>query len=77
MTAAEREKGKATCGDNKECLFDYAVTGMSTLKIFHDICNHDVLLSLIIMVTNYSLCKYTANYNCVITGHKNTPCTAI
>ncbi|KAK2160812.1 hypothetical protein NP493_1626g00009 [Ridgeia piscesae] len=27
MTDAERVKAKATCGENKECLFDFAVTG--------------------------------------------------
>ena len=27
MTAAQRDKAKKICGDNKECLFDFAVTG--------------------------------------------------
>ena len=30
MTDAERVKAKATCGENKECLFDFAVTGRNT-----------------------------------------------
>ena len=30
MTAAERKKAETTCGDNKECLFDFAVTGRHT-----------------------------------------------
>ncbi|KAK2166194.1 hypothetical protein NP493_1330g01003 [Ridgeia piscesae] len=39
MTAAERAKAQATCGENKECLFDFAVTGMSTLlNIVHTLC---------------------------------------
>ena len=27
MTTAQRTKAEQTCGDNKECLFDFAVTG--------------------------------------------------
>ena len=27
MTAAQQAKAKQICGDNKECLFDFAVTG--------------------------------------------------
>ena len=27
MTAAKRAEATKTCGDNKECLFDFAVTG--------------------------------------------------
>ena len=27
MTTAQRSKAEQTCGDNKECLFDFAVTG--------------------------------------------------
>ena len=27
MTAAQRTKAEQTCGNNKECLFDFAVTG--------------------------------------------------
>ena len=27
MTPAQRAKAKKICGDNKECLFDFAVTG--------------------------------------------------
>ena len=28
MTTEWRTKAKETCGDNKECIFDYAVTGI-------------------------------------------------
>ena len=27
MTAEKKTKAKETCGDNKECLFDFAITG--------------------------------------------------
>lgn len=33
MTTEQRTKAKETCGDNKECLFDFAVTGSLFLKV--------------------------------------------
>ena len=35
MTKAEKEKAKKTCGENKECLFDFAVTGRNAYTKFH------------------------------------------
>ena len=35
MTKEERANAEKTCGDNKECLFDFAVTGMNPFKIYH------------------------------------------
>ena len=39
MTTERRTKAKETCGDNKECTFDYAVTG-TLILIFTFLTNH-------------------------------------
>ena len=39
MTDAEEAEAKATCGENKECLFDFAVTGRITCKRYHTTLN--------------------------------------
>ena len=39
MTTERRTKAKETCGDNKECIFDYAVTG-TLILIFTFLTNH-------------------------------------
>lgn len=33
MTEAERAEAEKTCGDNRECLFDFAVTGESSCRL--------------------------------------------
>ena len=33
MTSSQREMAQNTCGDNKECLFDFAITGLTILFI--------------------------------------------
>ena len=33
MTKTDRAEAEKTCGDNRECLFDYVVTGQSVIII--------------------------------------------
>ena len=44
MTDAERANAKATCGDNKECLFDFAVTGRYIYKLQNIASSYAIML---------------------------------
>ena len=34
MTSSQRDMAHKTCGDNNECLFDFAITGLVILSIY-------------------------------------------
>ena len=53
MTAAERAKAQATCGENKECLFDFAVTGMTNYKRQNTASNYAIVAILRLLITTY------------------------
>ena len=58
MTKAEREKAEKTCGENKECIFDFAVTGRNEYRQFHTAFNIQyrhlfVILIIVLIITIY------------------------